>query len=605
MSFEAPSSPKRLRTVEDRGVNLREIVAILKRRSRAFMVTAFCIVLAVTVYAYLAEPIFVATAQILLDPRSQRTLDNDGGQEQLPSEVMNAVVDSQVRVVESEAVLRRVVRAQNLIADSEFAGDGWLSSLWHRGRAVWGWTATGSEDVEGRVLRNLRQSIVPKRVEKTFVIEVSAASRERDKAARLSNATAEALLADHSEARSAATRRAASALEARLSDLKEQVKRSEDAVEAYKFEHNTVVASTPFGRNEALVGLRELERKAEASRAVYQAFLIRERTVAEQANLDRTEARIITHGTPPERQSWPRPGIMVVAALFLGAGLGAGVALARDHFDTRLYTKAQVEESSHWPVLSVIPRLRLTTAGIARNGQGAFLRLLDAIHNTRMHPIKIVLITSSQIGEGKSTIAVNLAAVAAKEGERVLLVDSPYVKPATAPASVDVSPQGSAQSVRGANSNQVSRSRFGSSAAESDRRSDSNGQAPGGASGHPNSVPNDPTLAHAKNLDLHGSNFFVLPAGVLKRESPVYDQLFELLTGSTDSFDLIIIECGAASDDWLLRDMAHVADAIIIVAQAGRTRFAHIEDASELLGVAAQRIVGIVLNRPSAKAGRT
>ena len=58
-----------------------------------------------------------------------------------------------------------------------------------------------------------------------------------------------------------------------------------------------------------------------------------------------------------------------------------------------------------------------------------------------------------------------------------------------------------------------------------------------------------------------------------------------------------MLDCGAAPHDNRLRMMASFADAIVVVVRAGKTRVAEFANAMDMLGIAARRIVGIVLNR--------
>ena len=57
--------------------------------------------------------------------------------------------------------------------------------------------------------------------------------------------------------------------------------------------------------SKADVRWRELQRQAEAARSIYQAFLVRARETLEAANVDTTNARVITRALPPLQKSWP------------------------------------------------------------------------------------------------------------------------------------------------------------------------------------------------------------------------------------------------------------------------------------------------------------
>jgi len=77
----------------------------------------------------------------------------------------------------------------------------------------------------------------------------------------------------------------------------------------------------------AFVKLRELEREGEASRAVYEAFLVRARETQEQEQLDTTNVRVISEAQMPFERSWP-PRRLVIVAASLAAGFAGGLGAA-------------------------------------------------------------------------------------------------------------------------------------------------------------------------------------------------------------------------------------------------------------------------------------
>ncbi len=81
----------------------------------------------------------------------------------------------------------------------------------------------------------------------------------------------------------------------------------------------------------ALVKLRELEREVDASRAVYESFLVRARETREQERLDTSNVRVLSEAQPPLDRSWPpRRLIMLLAALAAGLLGGTGLAYAAE-----------------------------------------------------------------------------------------------------------------------------------------------------------------------------------------------------------------------------------------------------------------------------------
>jgi succinoglycan biosynthesis transport protein ExoP len=77
----------------------------------------------------------------------------------------------------------------------------------------------------------------------------------------------------------------------------------------------------------ASVRLRELEREVEASRAVYEAFLVRARETQEQERLDTANVRVISDAQAPVERSWP-PRRLVMFAAAGGLGLAGGIGFA-------------------------------------------------------------------------------------------------------------------------------------------------------------------------------------------------------------------------------------------------------------------------------------
>jgi Mrp family chromosome partitioning ATPase len=148
-------------------------------------------------------------------------------------------------------------------------------------------------------------------------------------------------------------------------------------------------------------------------------------------------ATVIERATSGSKVS-PRP---VRDALFGGA-LGLVVALmisgAREAFNTRIRSEADVEDALNRPVLASIQtlpkRVGLVTLGRHETRWGDTYALLAAnVMQIRGgdSPVTIA-VTSAIAGEGKTTTASNLAVALAQRGKRVILVDFDLRKPSLA-----------------------------------------------------------------------------------------------------------------------------------------------------------------------------
>jgi succinoglycan biosynthesis transport protein ExoP len=222
--------------------------------------------------------------------------------------------------------------------------------------------------------------------------------------------------------------------------------------------------STESGQ--AQIRLRELQREADANHALYESFLSRYKEASAQETLELPEARVVTQAAVPLRPSYPKTFLMLALSPLLGLGLGCVVALAVDRLDRRIKTLEQAEMVSGVQGLAAIPLVGLRElARLAKRGRKELdrydpktMRLFppalqpplmryaieeptslfaEAIRAVRLAvqrasrggPPQVVLVTSALDGEGKTTLAVNLAVSFAAIGIRTILVEGDLRNP--------------------------------------------------------------------------------------------------------------------------------------------------------------------------------
>jgi polysaccharide biosynthesis transport protein len=195
--------------------------------------------------------------------------------------------------------------------------------------------------------------------------------------------------------------------------------------------------------NRASIRLNELERNAEAARALYESFLGRFKETSAQQGLETSDARVISQAKVPNGPSYPNKGLnlMLGVALALGAGLGA--AVLAEALDSGLSTADDVERHLDLPYLGAIPSLASTledAKAIAANGKTApvdyvvqrplssfseaFRNLRASVMFSRVgETVKVIAITSSLPGEGKTTTSIALARTMGIAGASAVVVD--------------------------------------------------------------------------------------------------------------------------------------------------------------------------------------
>jgi succinoglycan biosynthesis transport protein ExoP len=157
------------------------------------------------------------------------------------------------------------------------------------------------------------------------------------------------------------------------------------------------------------------------------------------ASLQTGNAELAEAAAVPTSPSSPKTVRNTGLGVFLGLLLGVGLALLFERLDRRVRDPKEIEEIFGRPILGAIPNSRtLDRSGPAQEALPAkedeAFRMLRA--NLRYFNIdrgdESVLITSAAPGDGKSTVAWNLAAAAAGAGSRVLLIEADLRNPALA-----------------------------------------------------------------------------------------------------------------------------------------------------------------------------
>ena len=545
--------------------DLQKILSIVWRDKTTVLATTIASLLLAFAFVAVTPPRYTAVTQILIDPTDLHAVGNDLTPVNQANDAAVLQVESQVRVLTSDNVLRRVIKAEALTRDPDFGG-----------------LQNGDESIAA--LNALKRMVQVKRAERTYVVDVTVTSRDPVKAARIANAVAQSYLAEQTDVRSDAARQVSQSLSARLNELKDRVRQAEDRVETFKARNNILGASgqlvneqqlselnnqlgtarartaaakarldqvehlhlskeeigafpeavqsptitalrsqyaeimrreaeqmtslgarhpavveiqaqaerlrhmieeevhrialsarseyesaraneetlaanleklkgSTIATNEALVTLRELERDVLASRAVYEAFLVRARETGEQERLDTKNIRVISRAEPPLRRSFPPSNtLLAIGALLVGVASGTGLAIMRAAAGgatpvrrrasggAALLGKLSKAVGLLWPtapVLSSLPILaKLPHTDIsfglsaARDQKSRFAaeltNVLDAVDTN--HPAdgsRRVLVVAFDDEDETLAVALTLAATAAVAAtQRVLLIDT-------------------------------------------------------------------------------------------------------------------------------------------------------------------------------------
>jgi succinoglycan biosynthesis transport protein ExoP len=187
----------------------------------------------------------------------------------------------------------------------------------------------------------------------------------------------------------------------------------------------------------------QLQRQLQVARITYEQLLkqLQEVEVVENQNVG--NARVISEGLVPEKPVSPVIPLNLALGGFLGILLGAGTALILEALDNSLKTIEEVKRLLGYPLLGTIPLtekvkgadgdalVELPVLNNPYSSQSAAFEMLQANLGFSISDkaLRVIVISSSIPGEGKSFVAANLAVAVAQIGRRVLLLDGDMRRP--------------------------------------------------------------------------------------------------------------------------------------------------------------------------------
>lgn len=267
----------------------------------------------------------------------------------------------------------------------------------------------------------------------------------------------------------------------------------------------------------------------------------------------------------PSSPASPRPLVNLAVALFVALLLSSCAIAVRGILDTAVTTSGELRGLADGPVLGVIgyePDARRHPLIVRHEGRSSRAEAFRSLRtNLRFLNVdgapRSLLVTSSLPGEGKTSVAANLAIAMAQTGWRVLLVDADLRRPSV-PSYLGIE----------------------------------------GAVGLTDVLLGDVDLADAVQ-SWGRPSLSVLPSG---RIPPNPSELLGsqgmrgLMDRLTQKYDIVIIDTAPLL---LVTDAAALApssDAVLLVARYGKTRREYVTRAAELLASVNARLAGTVLN---------
>jgi capsular exopolysaccharide synthesis family protein len=381
---------------------LGDHVTIMRRRWRLLVVFTLLGILTALALSSLQEPLYRSEATLLLEPETVST----------SAVVMDPdEVATQARVVASLPVAQRVVEALSLAEDPD----------------------------------TLLDTVTVEVKEQTRTVGITAERSTAEEAAAVANAVASEYVDYRTGAALEASTAARDQLLAQLAEVRGELVAVRDELQS--------LVATDERR-------QELEAREQSLLAVETQVSTDLALTAASAPQGDVGGQLLRGAEPPDAATQPRPVRAAGFGALLGLVLGVLLAYVRDRFDDGIRDELRLRAAvDGQPVLGRIPRAlrpdrsRLVTlvAPHSPESEGyrtlaTNIRFLSSGHADRSMANQsladpsladpslgeLLVVTSADPGEGKTTVAANVAVTAARVGLRVILVEADLRNPGLA-----------------------------------------------------------------------------------------------------------------------------------------------------------------------------
>jgi uncharacterized protein involved in exopolysaccharide biosynthesis/Mrp family chromosome partitioning ATPase len=184
------------------------------------------------------------------------------------------------------------------------------------------------------------------------------------------------------------------------------------------------------------VRLMQLQREADANRSIYETFLARYKQAIEQESLAEPDARIISRAEGGSPTSPTKLRFLLIGVVG-GVSIGGALGFLREAFDRRIRHVSDIEGVTGIPVFGFLPKVSRWRRIQPQDHPvtdphsrfcTALVRIRTALQAPqRLDRQQVLLVTSAQPGDGKTSFCTGLARSLAKSRMRVLVIDAdPY-----------------------------------------------------------------------------------------------------------------------------------------------------------------------------------
>lgn len=220
----------------------------------------------------------------------------------------------------------------------------------------------------------------------------------------------------------------------------------------------SAMAAQVARQNEELIKLQQLQRTAESNRVLYEHFLNRLKETSAQQGLHNSDSRVLSRAEIPFGPSSPKGNLVTALCVVLGAFFGVAFVLLKEKGTSVYRTSEELEDDTGMTSLGQVPILPFTERAkvLTYLDENRTSPAAEAVRNLRTSiflsattPPKVICVSSSMPGEGKSTLSLALAQNVAQMGKKVLVIEGDMRRRIFSSFSETTSPHGFASVASG------------------------------------------------------------------------------------------------------------------------------------------------------------
>jgi polysaccharide biosynthesis transport protein len=558
---------------EDFPLELRQYLDILRRHKWFILEAVVLVGLAAGIMSNVRTPVYQATARVLLMP-------NDPTQQLNPLPGNGAFGNDPDRYVAGQM---NIVRSEGVATEA-------------------------AKSLSGITVREVEDKVSVGQDGESNVLRISATDPDPVKARDIAQAVAEGYIENRRQAAVSGLEKAAKDIQDKLGPLQTQIAMLDTqiaagpaapgATSALSTPEKSATATgpsqpgpgpDPTGSPAGAPSSQEALKAARYAAAVqYETLYARQQELIVNISLQRGDAELIADAKVPDEPNSPHPRRDAALGAFVGLLLGLGVSVLREQLNDKIRSADEVERLTGLPLLAQLPFDDQAAEGVAvdKRPNSPFGEAMRSLRTSIQYqgvdsPVRVILVTSSLSGEGKSLVAANLAAAFAQADYRTLLVSADLRRPTVEGLFGELDPSVGLIGV-------ISGLVRGKNAPTSDGRGNGYG---------PESIE-EATVEALRATPISG--LLLLPSGPTPpnpAELLGSRRMATILNHLSMNADVVVIDSPPLLPVTDAAVLAAKCDGVVLVAGANETPRAALERAKTILDGTGARVLGVVFNK--------